>query len=44
MTLTNELKIFHDKIKANQAQHELGWETAKISAFSSRDLFEKYIY
>ena len=44
MTLTNELQILHDKIKTNQAQHELGRETAKISAFSSRDLLEKYIY
>ena len=32
MTLTDELKILDDKIKANQAQHDLGKEAAKISA------------
>ena len=32
MTLTDELKILDDKIKANQAQHDLGKESAKISA------------
>ena len=30
MTLTDELKILDDKIKANQAQYDLGREAAKI--------------
>ena len=42
MTLTDEL--FGDKIKPNQAQYDLGREVAKISAFSSKDLLEKYEY
>ena len=44
MTLTDELKIFVDKIEANQAQCDLGREAAKISALSSKDLLEKYEY
>ena len=44
MTLTDELKILDDKIKANQAQYDLGTEAAKISALSSKDLLEKYEY
>ena len=44
MTLTDELKILDDKIKANQAQYDLGIEVAKISALSSEDLLEKYEY
>ena len=44
MTLTDELKILEDKIKANQAQYHLGREAAKISALSSKDLLEKYEY
>ena len=32
MTLTDEPKILDDKIKVNQAQHDLGKEAAKISA------------
>ena len=44
MTLTNKLKILDDKIKANQAQYDLGREAAKISALSSKDLLEKYEY
>ena len=44
MTLTDELKILDDKIKANQAQYELGTGAAKISALSSKDLLEKYKY
>ena len=44
MTLTDELKILDDKIKANQAQYHLGREAAKISALSSKDLLEKYEY
>ena len=42
MTLTDELKILDDKIKANQAQYDLGRGAAKISALSSKDLLEKY--
>ena len=44
MTLTDELKILDNKIKANQAQYDLGREAAKISALSSKDLLEKYEY
>ena len=44
MTLTDELKILDDKIKANQARNDLGREAAKISALSSKDLLEKYEY
>ena len=44
MTLTDELKILDDKIKANQAQYDLGREAAKISALSSKDILEKYKY
>ena len=44
MTLTDELKILDDKIKANQAQYDLGREASKISALSSRDLLEKFEY
>ena len=44
MTLTDELKILDDKIKANQAQYDLGREAAKISALSSKDILEKYEY
>ena len=32
------------KIKANQAQYDLGREAAKISALSSNDLLQKYKY
>ena len=44
MALADELKILDDKIKANQAQYELGREVAKISALSSKDVLEKYEY
>ena len=44
MTLTDELKILDDKIKANQAQYDLGREAAKISALSSKDFLENYEY
>ena len=44
MTLTDELKILDDKIKANQAQYDLGREAAKISALSSKNLLEKHEY
>ena len=33
MTLTDEIKILDDKIKAGQAQYDLGREVAKISLF-----------
>ena len=44
MTLTDELKILDNKIKANQAQYDLSREAAKIFALSSKDLLEKYEY
>ena len=44
MTISHELKILDDKIKANQAQYDLGREGAKISTLSSKDLLEKYEY
>ena len=44
MTLTDELKILEDKIKANQAQYDLDREAGKISALSSKDLLQKYEY
>ena len=44
MTLSDELKILGDKVKANQAQYDLGRGAAKISALSSKDLLEKYKY
>ena len=42
MTLTDELKILNNKIKANQAQYDLDRKAAKISALSSKKL-NKYI-
>ena len=42
MTVTDKIKIIDSKIKANQAQYNLGREAAKISALSSKDLLEKY--
>ena len=44
MTLTDELKILDNKIKANQAQYDLAREATKISALSSKDPLEKYEY
>ena len=44
MVLTDDLKIIDNKIKANQAQYDLGREAAKISALFSKDLLEKYEY
>ena len=38
MTLTDEIKILDDKIKANQVQHDLEREAANISALSSKEL------
>ena len=43
MTLTDELKIIDNKIKANQDQYDLDKEVAKISALSSKEL-DKYEY
>ena len=43
MTLTEQVKIPDDKIKANKAQYDLDREAAKISALSSGEL-EKYEY
>ena len=43
MTVTDQLKIIDNKIKANQAQYNLDRLAAKISAYSSCDL-RKYEY
>ena len=43
MTLTDEIEIFDDKIKANQANYDLDREAAKMFALSSREL-DKYKY
>ena len=43
MTLTEQVKILNDKIKANKAQFDLDRQEAKISALSSGEL-EKYEY
>ena len=43
MTLTEQVKILNDKIKANKAQYDLDREAAKISVLSSGEL-EKYEY
>ena len=43
MTITDELKIVDDKIKANQAQYDTDREAAKISALSYKE-FDKYKY
>ena len=43
MTLTEQVKILDDKIKANKAQYDLDKEAAKISVLSSGEL-EKYWY
>ena len=44
MTLSDELKILDDKIKANQAQYDLSREAAKIYALSCKDLWKKCEY
>ena len=41
MTLADELKTLDDKIKASQAQYDLGRDATEISALSSKDLLEK---
>ena len=38
MTLTEQVEILDDKIKANKAQYDLDREAAKISALSSGEL------
>ena len=43
MTLTKQVKILDDKIKANKAQYKLYREAAKRSELSSGEL-EKYEY
>ena len=43
MTLTDELKIFDDTMKENQAQYDLDREGAKMSALSSKE-WDKYEY
>ena len=43
MTLTEQVKILDDKIKANKARYDLDREAGKISALSSKEL-EKYEY
>ena len=43
MTVTDQVKIIDNKIKVNQAQHDLDSLAAKIFAYSSRDL-RKYEY
>ena len=43
MTVTDQLKIIDNKIKANQAQYDLDRLAAKISTYSSGDL-RKYEY
>ena len=43
MTLVDKIKTLDDKIKANQAQYDLGREAAKISALSAGKL-EKHEY
>ena len=44
MTITDQIKILDDKIKANQTQYDLGREGAKISALFSKNLLDKYEY
>ena len=43
MTVTDQLNIIDNKIKANKAQYDLGRLAAKISVYSSGDL-RKYEY
>ena len=38
MTLTEQVKILDDKIKANKAQYKINREAVKISALSSGEL------
>ena len=43
MTLTEQVKILDDKIRANKAQYDLDTKNAELSALSSDEL-EKYEY
>ena len=43
MTITEQVKILDDKIRANKAQYNLDRQTAEISALSSDEL-EKHEY
>ena len=43
MTITDELKILDNKIKANQTQYDLDREASKICILSSKEL-DKYEY
>ena len=43
MTISQQVKIINDKIRANKAQHDLDRQAAKISVLSSGKL-EKYQY
>ena len=43
MTVTDQLRLIENKIKANQAQNDLVILAAKISAYSS-DVLRKYEY
>ena len=43
MTLTEQLKILDDKIKANQAQYDLDRLASRISSLSPSEL-ERYEY
>ena len=43
MTISQQVKIINDKIRANKAQHDLDRQAAKISVLSSGKL-EKYEY
>ena len=42
MTLVDKIKTLDGKIKANQTRYDLDKKAAKISAFSSKELGEKY--
>ena len=44
ITVTDQIKIFERKIKANQAQYDLGRKAAEISALSSKNFLDKYEY
>lgn len=44
MTLVDKIKTLDGKIKANQTRYDLDKKAAKISAFSSKELGEKYEY
>ena len=44
MTVTNQIKIIDNKIKANQAQYDLDRLTAKISALSSGEFRDAKVH